>query len=97
MRPFQGKLLIGGMTLKDLVGVIEDEIGGEDNAVWTGRFTLSASKRLLLEPGRPYRLQLNDGWAAQVVVSNMDECNHRGELVVEFQGESPLVRECVIP
>ena len=82
---FHGRLLLGGMALKDLAG----EIDSDDGHV-SGRFIVDRAELHHLQVGRPYRLELDDGRAAQVVVSQMDVPRNRSSLQVEFDGLSPL-------
>ncbi len=85
---FHGKLLIGGLTLKDLDGEIDaDDNGG---AVWHGRFRLDVQRCSLLQLGRTYRLELDDGRAGQLVVCRTLHRPQEPQVVVEFDGCSPL-------
>jgi len=89
MHPFHGNLLIGGMALKDLDGVI-DEDAGEELPHWSGSFTLDRSQTPLLQIGRPYRLILDDGRAGQVVVSRIGCHGDDAACQVDFSGTSHL-------
>jgi hypothetical protein len=85
MRDFEGELLIGGMTLKQLhVELTEGQ--PHDNShdyLLCGRLTLAAQEHELLQIGRRYRLQLNDGRAGQVVIESMNRYGH--SVVAEFR------------
>jgi hypothetical protein len=84
MRDFEGSLLIGGQTLKQLhVELLGDQPNGEANEwLLTGRLTLDPHEQELLEVGRRYRLQLRDGRAGQVVIGSMSRYGH--SFVAEF-------------
>lgn len=86
---FHGDLLIGGMSLKDLDGDV-DEDTSEHPGSFSGRFTIEADRQDVLETGRPYRLMLDDGRAGQVIVSRIEPTNDNHQLLVEFEGTSPL-------
>jgi hypothetical protein len=90
MEMFHGALLIGGMALDDLEGEIEGEPDGE-TAQWRGRFPLDRTRIHCLQLGRTYRLETADGRAAQVVVSRMEEPVGHLQLLVEFDGKTPLI------
>ena len=87
MEQFHGALLIGGMSLRDLSGDIENE---PDHVC--GRFTLDRGEIYRLRVGEPYRLELDDGRAMQVVVSRMDVPVGHVRMLIEFDGISPPVR-----
>src|SRR5687768_6086776 len=74
MHDFEGDLLIGGMRLKHLHGELEQEGPEAKNGEWllAGRLDLSPEEQKLLELNRRYRLQLEDGRAGQVVISNIE-------------------------
>jgi hypothetical protein len=87
MAAIHGNLLIGGMALKDLDGLLTDEDGTSDR--WTGTLTITRAKEPLLEVGRPYRLELDDGRAGQVVVRQMRDLDE-DYLRIDIEGRSPL-------
>lgn len=91
MQRFRGSLLIGGMALKDLEGEIEGE-PDEETGYWTGRFPLDRTEIHCLQLGRLYRLELDDGRAAQVVISRMEVPVGHVRLLVEFDGAGPLTQ-----
>jgi hypothetical protein len=86
MRPFAGNLLIGGIILRHLEGVLDQEqsLGEDCDWVLTGRLSVSQRERPLLEIDRPYRLELEDGRAGPVVVSRIEPTDDR--VLVEFHG-----------
>ncbi|MGH7201107.1 MAG: hypothetical protein ACREJB_10915 [Planctomycetaceae bacterium] len=91
MQRFHGALLIGGMALKDLDGEIETAPDADAPADgWCGRFALERTEVRCLQVGRPYRLELDDGRAAQVIVSRMNVPIGHLKLLIEFAGQSPL-------
>jgi hypothetical protein len=92
MSEYCGNLLIGGMALKDLQCYIEPE-GSVKCKVWSGRLSVNPSQREMLEIGRTYRLELNDGRAGQLVLTDMHVepgAKHKEELVLLFEGTSAL-------
>ena len=74
MHEFQGDLLIGGMRLQHLHGELEQEQPQRGSKEWTlsGHLHLSPEQLKLLELNREYRIQLDDGRAAQVVILRID-------------------------
>jgi len=89
MHKFHGELLIGGMRLRDLEGELEDR-GDSGTPSFAGRFTIDPAQRAWLALNRPYRLQLDDGRAGQVVLSKMDVPDGEMTMLVEFSGISKL-------
>ena len=92
MSEHNGNLLIGGMALKDLHCYIEPDCGVTCR-VWSGRVNVSPSKREVLEIGRTYRLELNDGRAGQLVLTDIQVepgDDQHDELVLLFEGTSTL-------
>lgn len=86
MHEFNGDLCIGGLRLKHLHGELEIDEPVGDSSEWmlSGRLTLNPSQQNLLEFGRRYRLQLDDGRGGLVVVSRID-AQRDDAMVVEFQ------------
>ena len=74
MHEFQGDLLIGGMRLTHLHGELEQEQHRRGSKEWTlsGHLHLSPEQLKHLELNREYRIQLDDGRAAQVVILKID-------------------------
>jgi hypothetical protein len=94
MSDIHGRLLIGGMTLKDLYGAVElrDDCacGG-----WCGHLLIDLAQNQHLESGRQYRLELDDGRAGKIVVTRIECPPGERTLRVLFDGvailESPRV------
>ena len=92
MESVHGNLLLGGMSLDDIDAVLESDMG-EDltaSAHWCGHAAVDTSVAHCLETGRRYRLELDDGRTGMLVIREMhlgDSCN---DLVLEFEGRSPL-------
>lgn len=89
MTEFHGKLLIGGMTLKNLIALIDEEARSQDG-VWHGALTVDLDKSDHLECGRPYRLELEDGRAAKVIITRVDRLDGEQILQIAFDGLSSL-------
>ncbi len=73
MQEFHGDLLIGGMRLQHLHGELAEDVRkrGRD---WflSGHLHLSPEQLRHLELNREYRIQLDDGRAAQVVILRIE-------------------------
>ena len=78
MQEFHGNLLIGGMALKNLDGLIDDDTPDE-RSDWSGRFTVDRCQRDVLELGRQYLLMLDDGRNREVELT---------DIVVESAGDA---------
>jgi hypothetical protein len=89
MSEIHGRLLIGGMTLKDLCGVVElhDECSCSP---WCGHLLIDPAQNEHLETGRLYRLEMDDGRAGQIVVTRVDCAIGERKLRVIFNGVAPL-------
>lgn len=74
MARFHGDLLIGGMTLRHLHVDLEQDRRkrGSKDRLLAGRFEVDDGQQGLIQVGRPYRLQLEDGRAGQIIVSEID-------------------------
>ena len=93
MQEFHGDLLIGGMALRQLHGELEQEQPQEESGDWmlAGHLHLSPQQKALLDLHRPYRLQLDDGRAGQVVVSRI-AAETEQELLVDFEPKAATAR-----
>ena len=85
MHEFQGDLLIGGMRLKQVHGELEEERHTRGSKEWSlsGHLHLSPDQLKHLELNREYRIQLEDGRAAQVVILRI-EPDHDTEALADF-------------
>ena len=83
MQPFVGELLLGGIRLRDLVGLFMDVPTGHD-AYWQGHFLVDRSNLSYFELGRPYMLLLNDGRSCRVMVTKF-EIAEQDSMRVDFQ------------
>jgi hypothetical protein len=85
MHEFQGDLLIGGMRLEHLRGELEEERRRRGCKEWTlsGHLRLTPEQLKHLELNREYRIQLDDGRAAQVVILKI-EPDHDTEALADF-------------
>jgi hypothetical protein len=86
MQEFQGDLLIGGMRLRHIHGELEQEQPDGSAHEWmlTGHLHLSPEQSRQLETDRRYRLVLEDGRAATVVLSRITP-EKPDELLVDFE------------
>lgn len=85
MSEFHGNLLIGGMTLKNLSGTLDEDPLSE-NARWHGELSIEPQQFELIQPGRPYRLELEDGRAAKIVILQVDRVAGQQRLQAVFDG-----------
>lgn len=89
MSEIHGRLLIGGMTLKDLCGVVElqDECSCSP---WCGHLLIDPAHNEYLETGRVYRLEMDDGRSGKIVVTRIECTIGQRKLRVVFNGVAPL-------
>jgi hypothetical protein len=82
-----GDLLIGGDRLKHVQVDLEDEQpqAGSRDWVLAGHLHLTAEQLKHVETDRPYRLELADGRAGQVVVSRIQADGQPNNLLADFQ------------
>jgi hypothetical protein len=87
MHEFHGDLLIGGVRIKHVHGELAEEVPRPHSREWVlaGQMHLTPEQSQLLETDRPYRLQLEDGRAGQVVVSRIVQDGKPDERLVDFQ------------
>jgi hypothetical protein len=83
---YHGDLLIGGDLLKHLQVDLEDEQPQDGSRDWVlaGHLHLTAEQCQLVEMDRPYRLQLADGRAGQVVVCCIKADGQPNDLLADF-------------
>lgn len=91
MMSIHGNLLIGGMALKELDGLL-DQDNCDRCRGWRGTLTVAQQCGPLLEVGRDYRLELDDGRAGSVVVRRLGKTGDE-RIELEIEGRSPLQRE----
>ena len=86
MREFIADLLIGGMRIEQVHGALQQELPEDcsHDACLAGHLELPSKYLQLIEVNRPYRLQLTDGHAGQVIVSRITRSNEQ-QLHAEFQ------------
>lgn len=89
MVEIRGKLLIGGMVLRELEGALSIE-GLERAAGWSGVLWVAAPDHESLQVHRPYRLELEDERSAQVEVTAVEVVPGRARRKVQIRGCSPL-------
>lgn len=89
MSEFHGNLLIGGMTLKNLSGELEEE-DPSPTAPWHGELLVDSRQNEFLQSGRPYRLELEDGRAGMIVITRIENVAGEPNLHAEFDGLSAL-------
>jgi hypothetical protein len=89
MHDFDGNLLIGGMKLEHLHGELEQELPDNESTDWlfAGRVTLTPGDREFVQLGRRYRLELADGRAGQVIISQLMPAAD-DSMVAEFQPQN---------
>jgi hypothetical protein len=88
MHDSHGDLLIGGARIKHVHCELEEEQPAEPGSrEWAlaGHLHLTPEQSQLLETDRPYRLQLEDGRAGQVVVSRIAQNGKPDDLLADFQ------------
>lgn len=89
MSDIHGRLLIGGMTLKDLYGTVELSNDCQCSQ-WCGHLLVEPQHVEFLETGRRYRLELDDRRAGQIVVTQVECLLGQRKLRVQFNGISGL-------
>ncbi len=93
MAEIHGQLLIGGLRLKDIQGTLEQEPDSNSRPRWSGQLLLDVEQGNLLETSRPYRLELDDGRAGQVILARVEILPGQPRVKVLYQGTSPLQAE----
>lgn len=89
MAELRGNLLIGGMTLKNLSGRLDEEAPAH-GAHWGGELLIDPKQREFLEAGRPYRLELDDGRAGKVVITKFEGVAGQQQVHAIFEGLSSI-------
>ncbi len=89
MGEIRGRLLIGGMVLRNLAasldqGVLDSEPG------WTGSLLIDPPQQECLQLQRPYRLELDDERAGQIEVTQIECVPGQRSLRARIRGCSPL-------
>ena len=89
MGEIRGRLLIGGMVLRNLEasldhGALDSESG------WTGSLLIDPPQQECLQLGRPYRLELDDERAGQIEVTHIERVPGQRRLRALIRGCSPL-------
>ena len=87
MHPAEGDLLIGGDRIKHVHIDLEDEQPAAGSREWVlaGHLHLTPEQSKLVETDRPYRLQLADGRAGQVVVSRIAPDGQPNDVLADFE------------
>ena len=90
MHEAEGELLIGGDRIKHVHVDLEDEQPAAGSREWdlAGHLHLTEEQSKRVETDRPYRLQLTDGRAGQVVVSRIAQDGKPDDLLADFQPKS---------
>lgn len=91
MSDIHGTLLIGGMRLDDLSGACEQD---PSTGRWKGKLIVDPLQGSYLHKERPYRLELDDGRATQVVVHQI--CPITGEALLRIEFESLASSPCEV-
>ncbi len=89
MGEIQGRLLIGGMVLRNLEASL-DEGSLDSESGWTGSLLITPPVQESLQLRRPYRLELNDERAGQIEVTHIDCVPGQNKLRVHIRGCTPL-------
>lgn len=87
MDGIRGRLLIGGMVLRDLEARLDQ---GSLEPGWMGSLLIDPSQQECLQLGRPYRLELNDERAGQIEVTHIEYVPGHRQMRAIIRGCSPL-------
>jgi hypothetical protein len=90
MAEIHGQLLIGGLRLKDVCGTLEQNSKVDESTHWSGELLIDVEQGDLLETARPYRLELDDGRAGQLIVARVEMLPGQTRMKVLYQGTSAL-------
>lgn len=85
MQSFHGDLLLGGVAIREVDGLIEDD-DHVSKLTLGGRFRVNADQESMLELNRTYLLMLDDGSSAKIVVTDVSyEDEADDTIVVQFR------------
>jgi hypothetical protein len=78
--------LIGGLRLKHVHGELEKDepLPNTSDHLLSGKLNVDETQKSVLECGRSYRLQIEDGPAGQVIVSRINDGQDHS-LTLEFE------------
>ncbi len=89
MAELHGNLLIGGMTLKNVLARLAED-SPPPGAKWRGELLIEPEQTRNLELGRPYRLELEDGRAGKIAITRIDNLDGQLKMQATFDGLSAL-------
>lgn len=89
MGEIRGRLLIGGMVLRDLEASLNGGASDSDSG-WLGSLLIDPPQHECLQLGRAYRLELDDERAGQIEVTHLECVPGQRQLRVHIRGCSPL-------
>ena len=84
MQKFLGDLSIGGLKHLDGELELDEPLDHSHEHLLGGRLCVPPDEKEMLEIGRPYRLQIEEGPAGIVIVSRMEQSKD-GDVIVEFE------------
>lgn len=89
MGEIRGRLLIGGMVLRDLAANLANGVSDSESG-WIGFLWIDPPHHECLQLGRPYRLELDDERAGQIEVTHIECVPGERRLKVHVRGCTPL-------
>ena len=89
MGEIRGRLLIGGMVLRDLEASL-DQGALDSESGWMGSLLIDPPQQECLQLGRPYRLELDDERAGQIEVLRIECIPGQRRLRTLIRGCTPL-------
>jgi hypothetical protein len=89
MGEIRGRLLIGGMVLRNLEASL-DKSALDSESGWTGSLLIDPPQQECLQLGRPYRLELDDERASQIEITHIEGVAGQRRLRAFIRGCSPL-------
>jgi hypothetical protein len=84
MRRFHGDLLMGGVSIRDIDGVLDD-MTLDGSCQQEGSFEVEAQTASSLEVGRPYLLLMDGGDSVKLVMKEIDLTSDPCRLHVQFE------------